>query len=411
MNKTYKIAFGLFLLLIISLAWLESSEPEPINWNPSYTNTDKIALGSLIFFESWTQSNPERFEEIKIPPYEYLNEEPKNGTYFFLNNYVSFDDDELDDILNWVSKGNTLFISAYNFGGNLEDTLKVQLSSYISADGFKSRPALNLVNSNLKLEKALKFDQDLPAVYFEEIDTLNQVVLGTSTFRKKDAEEKINFIKTGFGNGEIYLHSVPQAFSNYFLLKKKNYQYQEALLAYLSGNTILWDGYYKSGKGFFTSPLYILLNNRPLKWAYYFIIITAIVFILFEGKRKQRSIPVVNTLENKSYEFTETVSNLFLEQKKYHDLGLKKIKLFMEYIRNEYRLDPSNMNDHFYRDLASKSENSTDHTKKLFERITNFQKKHENSKDEFFELSKSINTFKKHHGKSGNKSYPGRIEI
>jgi len=404
MNKTYKIAFGLFLLLIISLAWLESSEPEPINWNPSYTNTDKIALGSLIFFESWTQSNPERFEEIKIPPYEYLNEEPKNGTYFFLNNYVSFDNDELDDILNWVSKGNTLFISAYNFGGNLEDTLKVQLSSYISADGFKSRPALNLVNSNLKLEKALEFDQDLPAVYFEEIDTLNQVVLGTSTFRKKDAEEKINFIKTGFGNGEIYLHSVPQAFSNYFLLKNKNYQYQEALLAYLSGNTILWDGYYKSGKGFFTSPLYILLNNRPLKWAYYFIIITAIVFILFEGKRKQRSIPVVNTLQNKSYEFTETVSNLFLEQKKYHDLGLKKIKLFMEYIRNEYRLDPSNMNDHFYRDLASKSENSTDHTKKLFERITNFQKKHENSKDEFFELSKSINTFKKHHGKSGSKS-------
>jgi len=404
MNKTYKIAFGLFLLLIISLAWLESSEPEPINWNPSYTNTDKIALGSLIFFESWTQSNPERFEEIKIPPYEYLNEEPKNGTYFFLNNYVSFADDELDDILNWVSKGNTLFISAYNFGGNLEDTLKVQLSSYISADGFKSRPALNLVNSNLKLEKALKFDQDLPAVYFEEIDTLNQVVLGTSTFRKKDAEEKINFIKTGFGNGEIYLHSVPQAFSNYFLLKNKNYQYQEALLAYLSGNTILWDGYYKSGKGFFTSPLYILLNNRPLKWAYYFIIITAILFILFEGKRKQRSIPVVNTLQNKSYEFTETVSNLFLEQKKYHDLGLKKIKLFMEYIRNEYRLDPSNMNDHFYRDLASKSENSTDHTKKLFERITNFQKKHENSKDEFFELSKSINTFKKHHGKSGSKS-------
>jgi len=404
MNKTYKIAFGLFLLLIISLAWLESSEPEPINWNPSYTNTDKIALGSLIFFESWTQSNPERFEEIKIPPYEYLNEEPKNGTYFFLNNYVSFDDDELDDILNWVSKGNILFISAYNFGGNLEDTLKVQLSSYISADGFKSRPALNLVNSNLKLEKALEFDQDLPAVYFEEIDTLNQVVLGTSTFRKKDAEEKINFIKTGFGNGEIYLHSVPQAFSNYFLLKNKNYQYQEALLAYLSGNTILWDGYYKSGKGFFTSPLYILLNNRPLKWAYYFIIITAILFILFEGKRKQRSIPVVNTLENKSYEFTETVSNLFLEQKKYHDLGLKKIKLFMEYIRNEYRLDPSNMNDHFYKDLASKSENSTDHTKKLFERITNFQKKHENSKNEFFELSKSINTFKKHHGKSGSKS-------
>jgi len=404
MNKTYKIAFALFLLLVISLAWLESSEPDPINWTPSYTNSDKIPLGSFIFFESWKSKDSKRIKEIKIPPYEYLNNAPGKGTYFFLNNYVVFDDDELDDLLNWVSNGNTLFISAYNFGENLEDTLKVQLSSFISADGFKSRPALNLVNSNLKFEKPLEFDQDLPAVYFEEIDTLNQVILGTTTFGKTAAEKKINFIKTSFGEGSIYLHSVPQAFSNYFLLKNTNYGYSEALLSYFGNNPILWDAYYKAGKGFFTSPLYILLNNRPLKWAYYFVIIAAILFILFEGKRKQRSIPVVEPLQNKSFEFTETMSQLYLEQKKYHELGLKKIALFMEFIRNQYRLDPSNINEAFYSNLAAKSENSKERTKKLFEIIFNFQKNHENDKNEFFELSKSIHTFKKQDGKSGNES-------
>ncbi|MGA8852776.1 MAG: DUF4350 domain-containing protein [Christiangramia sp.] len=404
MNRTYKIAVGLFLLLVISLTWLESSEPDPVNWTPSYTKSDKIPLGSFIFFENWKESNSGELKEIKIPPYEYLNESPENGTYFFLNNFVSFDDDELDDLLNWVSNGNKLFISAYNFGGNLEDTLKIKLSSYISPEGFKSRPALNLSNPSLKLSKPYQFDQDLPAIYFEEIDTISQVVLGTSSFGKKNVEEKINFIKTNFGEGEIYLHSAPQAFSNYFLLKNENYKYTEALLAYLAGNNILWDAYYKSGKGFFMSPLYILLNNRPLKWAYYFVLIAAIAFILFEGKRKQRSIPVVEPLQNKSYEFSETVSQLYVEQNKFHELGLKKIALFMEYIRTNYRLDPSGINAEFYKDLAAKSGNSLETTKALFERIFNFQKKYENDKNEFFELSKGINIFKRKHGKSGSKS-------
>lgn len=397
MNRTYKIALGLFLLLIVSLAWLESTEPDPINWTPSFTAKDRIPLGAFVFYDSW-KNGQDSITDIKLPPYEYINNSPASGTYFFLNNYINFDDKELDDLLDWVSKGNKLFISAYDFGHNLTDTLNLETASFISSEGFKSRPQLNLVNSNLQFEKPLEFDQDLPAVFFQEIDTTKNVVLGTATFGNKDPEEKINFIKTTFGEGEIYLHSTPQAFSNYFLLKDRNYQYSEAVLSYLTGQHILWDAYYKSGKGFFTSPLYILLNNRPLKWAYYFVLISSILFVLFEGKRKQRSIPVVDPPMNKSYEFTETISNLYLEQKKFHELGLKKIALFKEYIRTHYRLDPSHINAQFYKDLALKSENSIEDTKELFEQIFNFQEQKKNNKDEFFELSKNINTFKTKHG-------------
>ena len=404
MNKTYKIAFGLFLLLVISLAWLESSEPEPVNWTPSYTASDKIPLGALIFFENWKEKHPDNFQEVQIPPYEYLNGSPEKGTYFFLNNYVSFDDNELEDLLSWVSEGNKLFISSYGFGEKLEDTLNLKISYYIGSAEFTSRPELNLVNPSLKLNKAPEFDQDLPALYFEEIDTTNHIVLGTSGFEKERTPERVNFIQTRFGDGEIYLHTVPQAFSNYFLLKDENYQYTEAVLAYFASENIIWDAYYKSGKSFFTSPLYIFLNNRSLKWAYYIIILAAILFILFEGKRKQRSIPVVEPLKNKSFEFTETVSQLYLEEGKFHELGLKKIALFMEYIRLNYRLDTSNIDEEFYNNLAAKSGNSLEDTKALFERIFNFQENRQNNKTDFFEIAKSINSFKKQDGKSGSKS-------
>jgi len=400
MNKTYKIAFGLFLLLVVSLTWLESTEPEPINWNSSYTAKDKIPLGAYVYYDSW-KAKADSIQQINIPPYDYLMGSPDNGTYFFLNNYISFDEDELDHLLAWVSKGNTLFVSAYSFGENLSDTLNIEVSTYLAnSKELETRPLLNFSNPSLKFEKALEFDQDLLATYFSEIDTLNNIVLGTSTFGKSDPEEKINFIKTNFGNGEIYLHTTPQAFSNYFLLKNENYRYSEAILAYLDQDLILWDAYYKSGKTFFTSPLYILLDNRPLKWAYYFMIIASILFILFEGKRKQRAIPVVVPPENKSFEFTQTVSSLYIKQQKYHELGLKKIALFMEYIRDQYRLDPSEINEDFYRNLSIKSENGIKSVKELFNYIFQFQKDGVNDKQAFFNLTKSINTFKKNDGKS-----------
>ncbi len=401
MNNTYKIALGLFLLLIISLAWLESTEPEPINWTPSFTAKDKIPLGAFVFYEN-LKGTHENIEDINIPPYEYLNSSPGMGTYFFLNNLVTFDKKELEDLLNWVADGNRLFISAYGFGNHLADTLSLETASHISTDGFTSRPNLNLVNSGLQLAKAAEFDHDLPAIYFKEIDTSKTVVLGTAQFEDKEASKKVNFIKTGFGNGEIFLHTTPQAFSNYFLLKNDNYKYTEALLAYLEGNTILWDAYYKSGKSFFTSPLYILLNNRALKWAYYFILITSIIFILFEGKRKQRAIPVIDPPANRSFEFTETISSLYLEQQKFHELGLKKIALFMEFIRTHYRLDTSEINEQFYKDLSIKSEKSIEDAKNLFDFMQDFQQNKENNKQDFFQLAKQINTFKNKYGESGN---------
>ncbi len=401
MNNTYKIALGLFLLLIISLAWLESTEPEPINWTPSFTAKDKIPLGAFVFYENLKATHG-NIEDINIPPYEYLNSSPGMGTYFFLNNLVTFDKKELEDLLNWVADGNRLFISAYGFGNHLADTLSLETASHISTDGFTSRPNLNLVNSGLQLAKAAEFDHDLPAIYFKEIDTSKTVVLGTAQFEDKEASKKVNFIKTGFGNGEIFLHTTPQAFSNYFLLKNDNYKYTEALLAYLEGNTILWDAYYKSGKSFFTSPLYILLNNRALKWAYYFILITSIIFILFEGKRKQRAIPVIDPPANRSFEFTETISSLYLEQQKFHELGLKKIALFMEFIRTHYRLDTSEINEQFYKDLSIKSEKSIEDAKNLFDFMQDFQQNKENNKQDFFQLAKQINTFKNKYGESGN---------
>jgi hypothetical protein len=117
-------------------------------------------------------------------------------------------------------------------------------------------------------------------------------------------------------------------------------------MAYMDpGATVYWDKYYKSGKTFYTSSLYILLGNKALKWAYYFLLAGAVLFIIFQGKRKQRAVPVVTPLKNQTYEYSRTIADLYVEQKKYKALAEKKIEHFYDHIRRHYRIDTSEINE------------------------------------------------------------------
>jgi len=396
MNKSFKIAFGGILLLVLFLTFIQATEPEPVNWNPSYLESDKIALGSFVFYESWKESSSTKIEKISVPPFEFLNEE-HTGTYFFLNDVLSFDDAEMKKLLAWVTDGNTLFISANSFSQNLLDTLNVETAIKLPGTDLSSQPFINLVNPKLKQVVPFKYEHEAPLVYFSKIDTLNIKILGVSalsSFKGTDGTN-VNFLKTEFGKGRIYMHSMPQAFSNYFLLSKSNFNYAEAVLGYIDTSKIVyWDRYYKTGKAFYTSPLYILLQNRALKWAYYFALIGSVLFIIFEGKRKQRAIPVVEPLKNQTYEYSGTIAALYLEQKQYKALALKKIHHFYDYIRTRYRIDTSLQNEALYKEIAAKSDHNIPETDALFKKINELSNKPEITKIELQQLNDVIQSFK-----------------
>lgn len=395
MRSSGKLIFGGFLLLVLFLTYLEASEPEPVNWNPSYMETDKIALGSFVFFELWEKAFPEEIEKTNVPPYEFLTGE-QEGTYFFLNNYLNFDDAELEKLLAWVEEGNTLFLSSGYYSENLLDTLNLEVATRVPGLDFTSMPSLGLVHPELNPGTQYVFDHETELRYFSKIDSID-TVLGIADLSEINDPTKAfpNFIRTGFGNGNIYLHTTPEAFSNYFLLKEENFRYIENVMGYIDPEArMYWDKYYKSGKSFYTSSLYILLGNKALKWAYYFVIAGAVLFIIFEGKRKQRAVPVVEPLKNQTYEYSKTISDLYIEQKKYKSLAEKKIEHFYDHIRRHYRLDTTVINEKFYVDLAAKSNNRLEETKQLFGFLRDVLQKTEISNVELQELNHKINSYK-----------------
>lgn len=397
MSKSYKIAVGIFLLLIIALTYLEASEPQPLNWSPSYSENDKIPLGTYILFEN-LKDQPFDLEEVNVPPYEFLERGASEGTYFFLNDQLAFDNSELDRLLNWVSEGNTAFLAAENFGGKLLDTLGLQTEALVPQDGLSFKPILNLEEEHLKNDRAYLFNYESYVSYFSEVDSVEHEILGVAQFYRDTLlirSPRPNYIRTKFGEGEILLHLTPKAFSNFFLVHDQNIEYAERALAYIPTNsTLYWDKYYKTGKSFYTSPLYILLNNRALKWAYYFALLGSLLFVLFEGKRKQRSIPVIKPLQNQTYHFTRTVAGLYLDRKDYKIIASKKIGLFLDHIRTKMHIPTSEINRDFYQKVAAANGTTGEEVEKIFRQIGYVQEQETITKDQLLKLSSAIDNLK-----------------
>ncbi len=398
MSKAYKISLVLLVLLLVLLTWLEANEPQEVNWSPSYAATDNIPLGTKVLFENLKQQDL-KIQEVDVPPFEFLEDSTHTGTYLFLNNSLEIDKNELKRLLTWVEKGNTVFFIAENFSQNLLDTLNLENEVLVPKGGLSSIPLLNLTAPILKAEQAYIYKKETYQGIFSAKDSTTLDVLGVTQLKDESEEitdPKPNFIRDTIGSGMIYLHAMPKAFSNYFLLEDNNSEYVEKVLAYIpTQKTLFWDHYYKTGKSFYSSPLFVILNSKPLRWAYYFLIIGSILFIIFEGKRKQRSIPVINPLQNQTLDFTRTVAGLYMDREDYKSIASKKIALFLDYVRSHYRISTHGIDEKFYERLAMLSENSKDEVKKLWQFMGRLEKEQSVSKEELQQLNKAIKAFKK----------------
>lgn len=398
MSKAYKITLALLVLLLIFLTWAEANEPQELNWSPSYSALDKIPLGTKVLFENLQEQDLD-LQEVQKPPFEFLTDTTVSGTYFFLNNSLAIDQNELKKIFEWVAKGNTAFFIAENFSENLLDTLNLEMETLAPKQGISSKPLLNLKHPSLQHSEAFLFNKETYQNVFIMPDSLPGEVLGETQLLQQNSakisDPKINFLRDSIGNGMIYLHSTPKAFSNYFLLQENNAKYIESVLAYLpSQKSLFWDQYYKTGKTFYTSPLFVILNNKALRWAYYFVIIGSVLFIIFEGKRKQRSIPVIEPLRNQTLDFTRTIAGLYLDQKDYKSIASKKIALFLDYVRSHYRVSTRSVDTGFYERVAGMSGNSIEEVKNLWQFMERLERENSVSKEELQKLNKAISAFK-----------------
>lgn len=392
MDKRIKIYIGIFIAIVCMLVYADATKQKPISWFPSYTAKDKIPYGTHVL----RKEMPKFFKKVKDinrSPYLYLQDSTVNGTYFFVDGAINFGKEEFNELLKFVNRGNDVFLSTN--GANI-DTLGLKTGRLISME-LDEEYYVSLLNPTFSKEKYF-FERPTPRMSFTEVDTLHTVALGAITMIDKDEknlDSGINFIKLSHGKGNFYINTFPQAFTNYNILNQENDGYVANVLSYLdSSKPILWDSYYKTGKTRITSPLNYILKSKNLKWAYYMALIGILFFVIFKGKREQKTIPIITPLKNQTLAFTRTISNMYYEKSQHKEISNHKINYFLAWVRAKVNIPTDVINDAFIKHLASRSNNTEEDTRKLFEKIAQIQQQNTVSKEQLIQLNTLIEAYK-----------------
>ncbi len=393
LDKRSKRVLWIFGIALLAIVITELVRPKPIDWRASYTSFDKIPFGSFVFFnEASSLFENSIIKKVEKDPYEFLKDSTysKNSAYVFFNDEVSLDKRQVEEILKYAESGNTVFISSRSVSYILRDTLKLFASTNYNILEEELHP--KFFNKNLKQDSVPTFKKGVFKSTFSKIDTLQTKALGYFGTKNPELEE-LNYIKVKFGAGQFLLHNMPEAFSNYYLLKG-NEQYAANVLSYINADEIYWDEYLKSGRKVITSPMRFILEQAPLIWAYYVLIGGLLIFVLFKGKREQRIVEVIEPLKNTSVEFTQTIGDLYFQHKDYSDIIAKKITYFLETLRSKYFINTNEISEDFIKKLALKSGNTLEKTQELMLLIRHLKEKSVHSEVDLLELNKKIEVFR-----------------
>lgn len=425
-KRARKMLFAVLAFLGI-LFFFEYTSPKPLDWRPSYTSGDKVPFGCYVLFDQLSELfNGQEIEVVDQTPMEFLNqhEELNNANYVFINGKLGFDEYESEKLIEFVERGNIVFISAFQLEGKLVDTLSLDINqSYYSygSDTVRTR----LVNRQFK-DRTYLYDKGSFYSYLTSYDTTRTVVLGeTLPFEPYDGfissitgisddikaqtvkEEKdlkhilssnrktpqVNFVEVSIGEGKFYYHLNPIAFTNYYLLKKGKHHYAAESLSYLNDGPIYWDDYGKSGRKVITSPLRFVLDQPALRYAYYLGTLLVVLFFIFGSKRRQRIIPVRKPLKNSSIEFARTIGQLFYQRGDASNIVEKKIIYFLSHIRDTYYLSTDQLNEDFMTQLAIKSQRSVDQVRQVIGYINQIKGRNYYADWELKELNRRIDNF------------------
>jgi hypothetical protein len=366
-----KILLTGLLFLFIILVGIQHYMPRSLNWELSFGSSSKLPYGSKVTYELLDTLFPQQEITTNHSSF-YLS---LNDTTGLNQNLVIISDDfdpdelDLDALLDFVERGNNVFISSLSFSEEFCDTLHFETHSPLFDTAMLSRQKFNLKLKNPGNDSVLtyEFRRGMPLYYFSKYDTLNSVTLG------KDDNNNLNFIGTSVGHGKIFLHCQPLAFTNFHLLYG-DYSYACRVLSYLPVENTIWDQYYKPGSYIDTSPVRYILSEPALKSAYYLTLITILIYMIFGAKRKQRIVPVIKPEENASLKFLVTVGRLYFRTGDHAGLAKKKIIYFNEFLRNRYYLHAVTGSDEQVKKLTLKSGLNADDIAHLLNRVNTIGK-------------------------------------
>lgn len=380
--KLYIIAVCAFIALYLVAQY---NRTKAVNWEKTLNSADKTPFGTYVLFNRLNDVFPNaRLQTFREPVYNVIADHGiKHGTYLIVCEDINLNEYDYAKLKAYIGKGNDVFIAASYFSEEFKKNFKVE--SRIEFHN-KVMGKTRFTNKYLDTSKYYNLDRGMADGYFNSFDTAKAVVLGSNGYRHA------NFIKYTIGKGNLYLNANPLMFTNYSILV--GFDYAATALSFVKNDTVLlWDEYYTKGREDDESTMRVFLRNPPLRLAFYIAFFGMVLFIIYEKKRRQRIIPVIEPLGNSTIEFVSVVGQVYYEQRDNTNIAQKKATYFLEYLRTKYNLKTSALDSEFKNALSNKSGVAAELIKDIVDQVTLVRGGLPVSDNELIALNKNIEQF------------------
>jgi len=366
------VLFGVLGVVLLVYFLYDGRNQKRFQWNESYTTASDQPYGLLFIkklLEGYRPGQPFIFND-KTPLHTLLRDSTvinRPTDYVFIGRTLYLDTADASALLRFIYDGNDAFVASAFLPYELVDAIYVSEcdTEIFLPDTRLESVTMNFYNPALTQKKGYVFAYRQGKIDYEYpwrslngenfCDSLTAMIpLG---FQDPD---RVNFVKMPYGKGNLYIHTNPLAFTNYFISQPDKPAYAAGVFSHLGGEAILWDDFSKARFGndtpeAYTNPLSYFLQQPSLKYAWWMMLACAILYTLFTAKRRQRVIPVIEPKVNTSLEYAKMVSALHFQNGNHMDIARKKMKYFLYFIRAKYGIYAQQFTEEHMKRLAEKS--------------------------------------------------------
>ncbi len=343
-------------LFIVGVFFLKQQVGHRYDWTPSFSPSDRNPFGTALFDSLMKETLPEgyRVENADMKNYIAHHDSATHQQVMLVEDEYYFSSKEVDSLLRFVARGNTVVL-AYGHPTEFCNSLKFQqryesgsfdISSFQKYFHDEDTPLYDTLvydGTGAYPERTFRVYHSLvpQSIYDTEPSTTEHVI---SMVR---ADEYAVATKTYWGEGKLYIVTMPYLFSNYgvmdddcrgLMLRLMNELAERPVVRVhkMSNEEELVDN------GF--TPLSWLRRHPPLLFAWRLLLIGAVLLLVVNSRRRRRAIPLRLEEPNTTVSFLRQLARLYRKRSDHSPLIHKRYRTFADHMMRRYRLDVQDKN-------------------------------------------------------------------
>ena len=403
------IALGLFALAVA----FEASRPQPFDERLRLERAGGQPFDAEAFFRLLPGTLGAPVVPVEVTPFEHLADSTRErAAYVFLTDAFEPEAAEAGRLLAFAERGNTVFVSARVLGGPFFEALGVpdpdSLEDGVVALEWGELTGLGDLDGE---DELVLFDEAVGGRFAMPLDVSSSTLRGLDSSRTDplgaDADwvdgdavyldaYTVNFARIRAGRGEVLVHGAPVVFTNAALAADSSdvAAYVAGVLSYLPpADTVFWDATYKPLRVRAVTRSSAIRQDPALRWGVALVLLGALFFVAFRGRRWQRPVPVVAPPPNAQREFARVLGRLHLVRGDRAWLAKKKARLVRDRLRIRYGLDAAELSDALARTAAARTGRPEADARALFARLRDLEADPAPSPERLLALDRDIEAF------------------